>query len=885
MTHFFTAPRRRYAFILSQWIALAIAAYCGWQGYELADRSRVAIEVAARWYAVALVLIAYFVWDGQRPHPSAWPPRVIAYIREHPAELALLALICVVGAFVRLFRYGTLPPTGYIILEEHIYGGIQWDVLHGARPYIYPIPTYLGALSQWMLGPSTHGLRAYTIAIGIITVPLFYLMMREVVRRPAAIFATAIFASAHALSDIGPPHQTLIATEVLLVWFVLRSLNTGIIMWLVPAAVLAALLSFEYETAKALPVFMIPFLGWVTIRALLWPIPRSLATLTGRFRTMSLPAVKAVVAVTAIVIIVAAGPIIAENHRGRNIYFSSLERQKADRVNRGTPGLISPDWEKQLKFSAQVYTPWVDPDFPLLGSIVVRGVIDRLTSVLIWLGVISGVLFFWRGYRALFIGWFLGGMLMSSLLLSNWAAWKVVGWLPPAIALVGFVADDAFALAKQRGRIPVSVLTAACIAIAAIALGLNLRTLNANANDPLVVKEWSNTPSQLYRICDNLRERPDDNYAIVSQRARRSWGFSTPPGDFNERYAAWSDWRFICWDLQGRAVADLEEMWPFFVDTDRPYTIIEVAPPADAASGINTLRRAMPRLGEPDEIETAPGDLFNTVIYDTTAEEINDRRGLSLLGGAGIEETVPGPLFAIPANIASAGFTLRGLVYLGKEDDVVLAPESTVDPVTVIIDGQPSFDGTERFARLFQGWHIVEIRGQAPEAMNLRLQWRSSIGTTQEALNENSYFALAETALWRHVRTFVLDGVTYQGLRYDFEPHFASFDGMRLDAITPISPLTRVTEERYTGIWTVDRAGTYQIIMTTFNQRATLKIDGQEVLPPGNTRAAVNQQLAPGDHTVELLFEQATENNYIGGTLTIVDPGTGEPVELPIRPY
>ena len=43
--------------------------------------------------------------------------------------------------------------------------------------------------------------------------------------------------------------------------------------------------------------------------------------------------------------------------------------------------------------------------------------------------------------------------------------------------------------------------------------------------------------------------------------------------------------------------------------------------------------------------------------------------------------------------------------------------------------------------------------------------------------------------------------------------------------------------------------------------------------------------LTPGDHTVELLFEQATENNYIGGTLTIVDPVTGEPVEFPIRPY
>ena len=75
-----------------------------------------------------------------------------------------------------------------------------------------------------------------------------------------------------------------------------------------------------------------------------------------------------------------------------------------------------------------------------IGSIPAGGLIDKATSVLLWAAVAAGTLFFWRGYRALFVGWFVAGLVMSSLLLSNWAPWKMVGWLPPAIVLIGYQA-------------------------------------------------------------------------------------------------------------------------------------------------------------------------------------------------------------------------------------------------------------------------------------------------------------------------------------------------------------------------------------------------------------------------------------------------------------
>ena len=160
-----------------------------------------------------------------------------------------------------------------------------------------------------------------------------------------------------------------------------------------------------------------------------------------------------------------------------------------------------------MKWSVQVYTPFIDQDFPLIGPVAVRGVIDNLTSLMIWASTIVALLTFWRGARALFMSWFVGGLLFASLLLSNYDAWKVVGFLIPGIALMGFLADDVFAFARKRSSRFVLQTFVGCAALIAGVLFLNLRTLNANANDPQVVKEWGNTPSQLYAICDHLRDQ------------------------------------------------------------------------------------------------------------------------------------------------------------------------------------------------------------------------------------------------------------------------------------------------------------------------------------------------------------------------------------------
>ena len=142
--------------------------YVGWHSYQMVDADRLDIDRALLWMAAALTMLAYFAWDGSPPQS----PLVAALggsrtPRRIRLNSLLLAAILAIGVFVRLFQFGTLPPSGYLYFEEHINGGIGWEILHGDRPYAYPLERYSSALGQWTIGPSTFGLRWPMMAAGL----------------------------------------------------------------------------------------------------------------------------------------------------------------------------------------------------------------------------------------------------------------------------------------------------------------------------------------------------------------------------------------------------------------------------------------------------------------------------------------------------------------------------------------------------------------------------------------------------------------------------------------------------------------------------------------------------------------------------------------------
>jgi hypothetical protein len=477
----------------------------------------------------------------------------------------------------------------------------------------------------------------------------FYLLMREAVQRPAALFATAIFASLKVMADTSTHFQVPTLAIIVMVWTMLRAFNTGNAVWLVIAGTLAGVMSYEYETFKAVPIFAGLYIGFIVVRALVWPLPRSLTSWRDRVAGLAPRA-----AVAAIVLVVAfwiaMGPLMAERHRTTNIYFASLDRQELDRDARGTPGLFSPDSGRQIKWALQAFTPWVEPDYVILGSVPTRGVIDKITSALIWVSLAAAALTFWRGSRALFAGWFVGGILISGLLLSNFEPWKVAGFTLPAIVLTGFLADDLFKLFGRFKTTGVVALSAILAGVALAVLSLNLRAMNANANDENVRREWSNGGAQLFAICDHLRQRPDDNFSLVSQAAKPGWGFNRSPGTPNDPIAVWGDFSFVCWDLRGQQISDLQDAWPWFTDDRRPISILAMDNPDELKVSMPALQRAMPELGEPTHSELSPGGVFQIVSFDVRSDVMNARRGLNRIVDGGVPEVAPAPTFQLPGG-------------------------------------------------------------------------------------------------------------------------------------------------------------------------------------------------------------------------------------------
>ncbi len=889
-------PLQHHLFGGTQLIALGIAAFCGWHGYQLVYDDKFAIDRASAWYGVGLLLLVYFAWNGSRPHVERAPRAVIDYARAHPVELVTLAGILGVSLFVQLYEWGTLPPAHYLYGEEGINGGIAWRILRGDRLFIYPLVRYSTALGLWLFGPSALGLRGVMVAAGFVVVIPFYLLMRDLVSRPAALFATMLLASMRVFADAASHMQVPMLGTVLLAWTMVRGLKTGNAVWFVPGGVLAGVLSYEYESWKAVPLFAGAFLIFFCVRALVWPIPRTLAAAGERLRRLPPRAVKPLL-VVAVVVPMMVGPMFAQLHRGEHVYFSSLNRQEADREHRGTPGRFAPNATEQLQWAVQVFTPRLKVHYPTLGPIAAREVIDGWTSVFIWLGVAAAALTFWRGMRLFFVMWFLGGVAATALLTANFSAWKVVGFLPPALVLVGFVVDDALAVVRKLWRPLLPVAMAGLVLVGALVLKANVSTLRSLAHDQAVLREYSGIPSVLYSVCDNLRERPKDNYAFVQQRARSGWGFSGVARTDAERRGAWTDFTFVCWGLEGRSLADIRELWPPAFDQDRPVTVLITDPVANVEAATADLTRAMPELGAPDLVKQSPGKVFRIVAYDTTLEELTARQGLVshrwATDGSFVGEGITSGSEIVTKGVPGGDgrLELSGLVYVrknGGEEMALTVPGAA--SVEILLDGKPSFTGSPTappqvsYAPLAQGWHLVTIRSQGTSSGAV-LAWQTRDGQVT-SLTPDDFFALPDGNVWTHTRTFVFDATKEQvtTMRVDFAPYAAALDGLRFDTRSPLETGWSLVTDEWRARWHVARAGKYVAQLSVPLGTVKLTVDGRVALnrvPGGPSESTLD--LAAGDHDIEIIFS-GNAGVYFGGSITVRDE-QGEVVPLTLSPF
>ena len=663
-----------------------------------------------------------------------------------------------------------LPPKNGLAFEEALNGNIAYRILLGERPLFYPV-RYLDAVGLWLFGDTTFGLRFFGIAMSIATVPVFYLLLRQLVRVPVALFGTALLAAAYWPSLVNRVTSATTFFTMLLAYLLITGLRRRSALAFMGVGFLAGLISYEYEDIKPVPFYVLGFLGAIA----LWQVG-------GAARRGWRPARDAILSILhkawrpALAFVVAggivAGPLIVGTHLGKDPYLSSLHRQEADRRNLGTPGLFAANWEQQVRWSVQLFRP-LSPGTPkarLPLNVSNIPILDPISSVLLAAGLAWGAFTFLRPHRIFFLGWFLATLAGGALLLSNWQPWKFYGLLPVGFVLVAFLVNDLYSLwlrHKPRVRFSPAILSVAALGVVAYVCFWNAHTIFGRiASDQLLIGEYGATQGQWYTMCDYLRSQGYDSYSYTYHSGDTSFGFWRARSTPIQQMGAWNDWIFVCHDLQGESLANVQEAWPLRNVPSGPLTLAFLVGPNDVDAGKATIERGYPGLALDDTIE-GPAGRYYVLGYSVDDDVIRSRQGLyGEYFVAGTSEPVIRRVdkaysmsWATSIGSPQPPLTVawRGLVYLADDGQWALKANSA-DPAWISLDGgTPYLSGEDASTSLHVGWHTVEItlQKQAPGG-TFSLQWLSPRGASQP-LAEQDLFALEDLGGWLHTTTFQLD--------------------------------------------------------------------------------------------------------------------------------
>ncbi|HUS83330.1 MAG TPA: glycosyltransferase family 39 protein, partial [Dehalococcoidia bacterium] len=902
---------RRHSRALVQTAALAAAVVMGIHGSLIINEpSMRRFDEALVWYGFALLALTVFAWDVKPSLPrDGWRRSFASFWSSHWIEIIVFAVILGFAVFMRAYKLGVFPPKDALAFEETINGSMAYRILHGERPLFYPV-RYLDAVGLWLFGDTTFGLRFFGIAMSIATVPVFYLLLRQLVRVPVALFGTALLAAAYWPSLVNRETSATTFFTMLLAYLLIRGLRNHSALMFLGVGFLAGLISYEYEDIKPVPFYVLGFLGAIAV----WQIGD--AALKGwrpaRDATASIlrkawrPALAFAIAGG-----IVAGPLIVGTHLGKDPYLGSLHRQEADRRNLGTPGLFAPNWEQQVRWSVQLFRPLSPgpprarlplnlPDIPVL---------DPISGILLAAGVVYGAFTFLRPHRLFFLGWFVATLAGGALLLSRWEPWKFYGLLPVGFVLAAFLVNDLYSLwLRLRPKLSVSpvVLPVLALGVMAYVCSWNADTLFGRAaNNQRLLNEYGRTQGQWYAMCDYLRSQGHDNFSYAFHSGDTSFGFWRQRDTLRQQMGGWGDWVFVCHDLQGASLSSPQEAWPLRAVPSDKLTLAFLVRP-DAVDAVKAaVQRGYPGL-TPDDVPEGPAGVYSLLGYSLTDEDVRSRQGLyGEYFGAGASQAVAQRVdkvyslsWAASDGLPAPPFTVfwRGLVYLADEGHWSLEANSG-DPTWISLDGAPPYaahDDDLGSARLLRaGWHTVEITLQKETpGGSFSLQWLSPDGASR-IVAEHDFFALQDLSGWRHTRTFEFASGD-EAVRQRIEDHPEMSARNVVEAALSSNPEVRdakMVRESYSSRWSVDEPITVVFTLTYGSGRAAISVDGTvvgECEAPANRGGECTAQapMGRGDHFIEIQLSGDETSQWTGATL-LVGTSTGPLAEgvVEMRPF
>jgi len=881
-------------FLLS--VAFALQGFIRYRG------SSAAFDSAVLWLGLSLLCLALLSGHWRLPRSGSTLANALTLLRKHWLELVLLSAIIAFVASLRLAVFHQYPPSGVIFGEEGINGRVAYEILHGERPLPYPLTRYVSALGFVVFGENTTGLRLPFVLAGIVTVVPFYLLARELVRPPAALFATMLLGSSRLLIDPYNELDARILALVLFYYFLVRGLRTGSPLLLLGAGFLAGVLSYEWPAFSGAPLLAVGFLSALVVKGLLWPLPVSPSVVLQRGGRMVRSHWRSALAFVGAGVI-ATIPLVVAQSRGEGIYLHDLERHRLG-ASGLSQGLLATDWLTNLKWASEFFLPFGPRTFPSSSISDGLPLVDPVTGTLLASAVVFVALTSFRPYRALILGYFLVGMAGTALVADPFRGFRFVPFLPLGLILVGLVVDDVAAAVRRLTpwRFAAYAMPALLVGATVYASVSNVRAIFGTIIDdptmPRVV--FVNRPERPYALCDYLRDREKNSTLYINWDDVMVHGFTTPTDSLQEELQAFGDLAWVCGGLRGGIVAAPLETWPLHPAPTDPATVVFITDPELVNVVLDGMRKALPNKQEPTVLveEPASDGPFVLVGYEFSADETRALQGLfgryEALDGQVLEERVDrvDRLSWNAGDTPAPPFTVQwsGVAFLNRSALASLVAVSD-DAVEVRVDGQISFSSLDSVPathprELLPGWHPIEVKVVKRETGGMfSLRWVDGQGQPIQSSRPEDFAPLRSLQGWRHRRTLASSGEPWDVAvteRFDLEPHFAPQFLVLLRALlneaapAPALQDARVLREEWSAVWHVPAEREYTLEAEIAAAGLAVTLDGALViyLPEereGSGRLAdVTLRVPAGDHRIEMI--QTPFGHWTGGTLSITDP-------------
>ncbi len=200
----------------------------------------------------------------------------------HRREMALVGLIILVAAVLRLYNLGLGGPTGLFGDEAYLglisrqieHGNFQYVPLLGPGPWDY-VPTmcsYLTVPGLWLFGDTNvAGLRFTAALSGLVTVFFMYLLLRLLFKGRVALIGMSLLA----VSDVQMQYSryNLAVEQVATCWvicfyFLYKGLRTKRYLDFVWAGLAAGFSLYLYPSSKLIVVLLALVVGYLALRRL-----------------------------------------------------------------------------------------------------------------------------------------------------------------------------------------------------------------------------------------------------------------------------------------------------------------------------------------------------------------------------------------------------------------------------------------------------------------------------------------------------------------------------------------------------------------------------------------------------------------------------------------